>query len=58
MFFEPRERVDIVVAEDALSLEQLNIRHWINLGDNLVEIVEVPTAGLGERGSELLQGSW
>ena len=55
-FVEPRERVHVVVAEDALPLEKLHIRLGVDLRYNLVVIVEVFQAGLGKRGCELLEG--
>ena len=45
--------VHVFVAEEALPLEKLHIRLGVDLRYNLVKIVEVSLAGLGERGCEV-----
>ena len=57
MFIEPREGVDLVVAKDSLSLEQLNVRIGIQIPDYIVRILEISSATFRKRGRKLLQGS-
>ena len=52
-FIEPRKRVDVVGAEDTLSLKQFHVRPRVDLRGYLVENVEVFMTGFGERGREM-----
>ena len=52
----PRDKVDVVVAEDTLPLEQLNDCLRIYICYNVVNIDKVSAADLNERSSKLVQG--
>ena len=48
------KKIDVVVAEDALSVEKFNVSTWINMSDHLVYIIKVSTVGRGEQCRHLL----
>ena len=45
-FIEPREKVEVVVAENSLSLEQLNVHLGIHISDHVVKVLKISAADL------------
>ena len=56
-FIEPNEGIKLVVTQNSFLFEQLNVRFWINIRNNVVEILKIPNANFGKRSRKMLNES-